>query len=1593
MSRFSFLSAKGFLRSFAFAVTAALLAQLSIFSAIEVHAAPPQQTQSSVVIALRASRAFEEPLVPTGETSSTEDQAIADAIATYQKQTVVDDFSVFDGFLSAYPKSNWRAALYTDLGLAYYHYGYFSKAIDALEHGWKDGRNATSPDAKVLVDRAVGELARMHARLGHADRLATLIDEIGDRAVTGPATEAITGAKEGLWMMRNNPGIAYLCGPMALKNLLLYQRADAQRVRFLGEYRSGPIGVSLAEVGRLAKQANLQFKLVFREGSQPIPIPAIVHWKVNHFAVLVGEQNGRFHIKDPTFGTDIWMTRAALDSESSGYFLLPVDKLAPGFREVALAEASGVHGMGFTTDIDPQATRPSDDTIHSSDPTTIAPGPIAPVSCHGMCGYDVHELAVSLNLKDTPVGYAPPRGPAVYVTLTYDQREAGQPANFNFFNISPKWTLNWLSYIQDDPTLPGANVSRYVAGGGYVNYPYYDASSGYFFHETDTKSAANLIRVSGSPITYWRVLTDGSREVYAQGDGATTFPRRIFLSQIFDRAGNVVTLNYDNQMRLLSVTDATLRNTTFSYEIAGRPLIVTKITDPFGRSATLTYDTNGRLNQITDVIGLNSRFTYDANSQISAMTTPYGTTSFDFGQGTDNNISRFIEITDPLGYKERVEYRQGAPGIPFSESPVPNGIDVFECCDHGAVLDGRNTFYWDKLALPLARGDYTKARIRHWLHDTLTNYQAAAPVIESVKYPFERRIWMNYPDRSSGAGTGSLDKPAAIARVLDDGSTQITRITYNYYGKPTQIIDPIGRVTSFDYDDNLIDLIGVSQKTSASSLSTTARFTYNNQHLPLTYTDAAGQTTLYSYNGAGQLTQVTNPLGQTTKYQYDGLGYLTRVVNANGQTAANFTYDGFGRIATRTDSEGHAVAFAYDAMDRITQATYPDGTFYQFTWDKLDLAAGKDRLGRITTYSHDAVRNLKAVADPLSRITRYAYYGNQQFKSLTDANGNTTSWDRDLEGRVTAKHFADGSQIDTAYELTTSRTKSVTDALGQEKRYGYALDDRLASIDYVDALNATPSVYFTYDPYFPRVTSMTDGSGATQFQYQAVGAMGALKLLAEDGPFDNDAIAYQYDALGRVVARVVDSSAESFSYDTLGRLASHSSPLGTFTFGYLDQTRQVVSQQLSTSTVGTSWSYGSNINDRRLKSITNSGSARSFQYTTTPENRITQLAETAGVGSVFASRTWNYSYDGSDRLLGAQSSGGAIFGYGYDLDDNITSALGPNNAVVATFNNVNQISSINGVHFSYDASGNLIDDGQRTYQWDAENRLIAVVDKSPPRKETDFTYDGLGRRIAITSNSGNGAVNARYLWCGSALCQARTPKDVVTRRYYPEGELHAEGQNLYYARDHLGSVRDSLVTASGSPVASFDYDPYGNFTRTAGNVLTDFRYAGMFFDEDSGLYLTQYRAYDPKSARWLSRDPLQERAGANLYSYVKGSPVMSTDPSGSCDPLCVALIISVISLVEQQAYYMCGPEGCAPPPASSFGGTCSVNPPPVLPPLPPWSPLDLRNIPAGSPNGPTIGPPSAPSGRVPLPEPEGLPNIFENTPVFVGPQPGSQYIP
>ncbi len=101
----------------------------------------------------------------------------------------------------------------------------------------------------------------------------------------------------------------------------------------------------------------------------------------------------------------------------------------------------------------------------------------------------------------------------------------------------------------------------------------------------------------------------------------------------------------------------------------------------------------------------------------------------------------------------------------------------------------------------------------------------------------------------------------------------------------------------------------------------------------------------------------------------------------------------------------------------------------------------------------------------------------------------------------------------------------------------------------------------------------------------------------------------------------------------------------------------------------------------------------------------------------------------------------------------------------------------------------------------------------------------------------------------------------------------------YLHHDQLGSTR--LVTdTSGDSVASYAYDPYGNVTATTGTpTITNMRYAGEYFDTETGFIYLRARLYDPTTGQFLSRDPMVAST-REAYGYTGGSPLNFSNYSG-----------------------------------------------------------------------------------------------------------------
>jgi len=104
---------------------------------------------------------------------------------------------------------------------------------------------------------------------------------------------------------------------------------------------------------------------------------------------------------------------------------------------------------------------------------------------------------------------------------------------------------------------------------------------------------------------------------------------------------------------------------------------------------------------------------------------------------------------------------------------------------------------------------------------------------------------------------------------------------------------------------------------------------------------------------------------------------------------------------------------------------------------------------------------------------------------------------------------------------------------------------------------------------------------------------------------------------------------------------------------------------------------------------------------------------------------------------------------------------------------------------------------------------------------------------------------------------------------------------LYYAQDQLGSTR-LLTNATGNPAGRYTYNPYGSVASHTG-ASTPFSYAGQYTDPETGLIYLRARYYDPTTAQFMSRDPLQSIT-KQPYVYASDDPVNQVDLTGQIDP-------------------------------------------------------------------------------------------------------------
>ena len=256
-----------------------------------------------------------------------------------------------------------------------------------------------------------------------------------------------------------------------------------------------------------------------------------------------------------------------------------------------------------------------------------------------------------------------------------------------------------------------------------------------------------------------------------------------------------------------------------------------------------------------------------------------------------------------------------------------------------------------------------------------------------------------------------------------------------------------------------------------------------------------------------------------------------------------------------------------------------------------------------------------------------------------------------------------------------------------------------------------------------------------------------------------------------------------------------------------------------------------------------------------------------------SSKSISYTYDELNRLATAATSGpdwGLSWSYdryGNRLSQNVTKGTAPSNSLSINSAN-NRVST-----WTYDAVGNVTNDGRNTYAYDAENRVISINNGA-----TTYTYGAGSSRLTKTT----GGTTTRYYFGVAEKTNSSWTKIQVG---IPGGTVEWDnGTILFKSNDQLGTPR-IITNASGALIGQTDLFPYGEVWSETG-TQTKYKFSGKERDAESGNDYFGERYLNNTAGRFLTVDPvihLNDPQSFNAYVYTRNDPVNLIDPDGA-DP-------------------------------------------------------------------------------------------------------------
>ncbi|HFD31364.1 MAG TPA: hypothetical protein ENJ28_01435 [Gammaproteobacteria bacterium] len=584
----------------------------------------------------------------------------------------------------------------------------------------------------------------------------------------------------------------------------------------------------------------------------------------------------------------------------------------------------------------------------------------------------------------------------------------------------------------------------------------------------------------------------------------------------------------------------------------------------------------------------------------------------------------------------------------------------------------------------------------------------------------------------------TYDAAGNLATITNALGHVIQLNNYTLRGKPQEIIDANGLVTTLTYDARgRIDIVTVGGLATDYDFDAVGKldlvtradgsfidYDYDAAHRLTDIRDQTGSHIHYTLDVLGNrkgtdIKDASGNLKRTSTAIYNQLGQLQQTIGAALQTTDYLLYDNNGNLKHLKDAEGKNTWLGYDALNRLETTTNELNDVSTTVYDAQDnITRVTDFKGLVTSYKYDGLGNRTERNSPDTGITQYpSYDGNGNVLTMIDAQNQTTTYTYDALNRVSAIAYSDGSTASYLYDT------------------GANAKGKLSSISYTNAIGTkTGSTTWVYDSY-GRVISKTE-------TVNGVALTTTYHFNATTGQLDN----------------ILTSGGHTLSYTYLNAQVSGISLDGK-------SIMNAITYEPFAAVNAWTWGNGAtsirNYNlDGQLDTYTLGNTTYNINYT--PSGNVQSIIDLAN-----AANNQSFNYDGLHRLKDVTSTTGNEI-YNYDAGSNrigltdVTTGLVDTYVIDPVSNKLTNITGATNKSYTYNPNGSVSSDGTHTYGYDAQHRLTNVdtnlavyqlnalgqrVQKDVAGKTTLYHYNEQGQLIAEADSSG--FVNKEYIYFGT----------------------------------------------------------------------------------------------------------------------------------------------------------------------------------------------------------------------------------------------------